>query len=109
MQYLVGLAVVEAVKTIPGLEQLGICLKWPNDIYADFGETDGSGDRYRKIGGVLINSSYANGVFSLVAGAFRGRRGLFCAAADLRFSRLRRERQQPEANDLNQRDDPAHE
>ncbi|GAA6026337.1 hypothetical protein JCM8202_001945 [Rhodotorula sphaerocarpa] len=68
VQYLVGLAVVEAVKTIPGLEQLAICLKWPNDIYADFGETDGSGDRYRKIGGVLINSSYANGVFSLVAG-----------------------------------------
>lgn len=68
VQYLVGLAVVEAITAQPGLDKLGIRLKWPNDVYADFGD-QASGQRYRKIGGILINSSFRDGVFSLVAGA----------------------------------------
>ncbi|GAA5982291.1 hypothetical protein JCM10908_004817 [Rhodotorula pacifica] len=68
VQYLVGLAVVEAITAQPGLKQLGVCLKWPNDIYADLGNEMEAGQRYRKIGGVLINSSFRDGVFSLVAG-----------------------------------------
>ncbi|GAA5876717.1 hypothetical protein JCM3774_005925 [Rhodotorula dairenensis] len=67
VQYLVGLAVVEAITAQPGMEHVGIRLKWPNDIYADLGDQE-PGQRYRKIGGILINSSFRDGVFSLVAG-----------------------------------------
>jgi biotin--protein ligase len=70
VQYLVGLAVVEAITAQPGLDKLGIRLKWPNDVYADFGD-QAPGQRYRKIGGILINSSFRDGVFSLVAGALQ--------------------------------------
>lgn len=67
VQYLVGLAVVEAITAQPGMENLAIRLKWPNDIYADLGD-QAPDQRYRKIGGILINSSFRDGVFSLVAG-----------------------------------------
>ncbi|GAA6022418.1 hypothetical protein JCM11491_001585 [Sporobolomyces phaffii] len=70
VQYLFGLAVVEAVRTLPGYEKVGVCLKWPNDIYADMGpEEHGEGmARYKKIGGILVNSSFANGEFTIVTG-----------------------------------------
>jgi biotin--protein ligase len=42
-------------------------LKWPNDIYADMGEGEGM-SRYKKIGGILVNSSFANGEFTIVTG-----------------------------------------
>lgn len=101
VQYLVGLAVVEAITAQPGLDKLGIRLKWPNDVYADFGDQV-PGKRYRKIGGILINSSFRDGVFSLVAGACSSR--AFLSSADVVDSevpvRVRRQRQQPEANDV---------
>ncbi|GAA5964359.1 hypothetical protein JCM3765_006388 [Sporobolomyces pararoseus] len=69
VQYLFGLAVVEAVRSLPGYEKVGVCLKWPNDIYADMGEGEGEGmERYKKIGGILVNSSFANGEFTIVTG-----------------------------------------
>ncbi|GAA5821752.1 hypothetical protein JCM3770_003161 [Rhodotorula araucariae] len=68
VQYLFGVAVVEAVRSVPGYERLGVCLKWPNDIYADLGEEGEGMERYRKIGGILVNSSFAGGEFSLVIG-----------------------------------------
>ncbi|GAA5855700.1 hypothetical protein JCM9279_003307 [Rhodotorula babjevae] len=69
VQYLFGVAVVEAIRTVPGYDKLGVCLKWPNDIYADLGDEGGEGmERYRKIGGILVNSSFASGEFSLVMG-----------------------------------------
>ncbi|GAA6043803.1 hypothetical protein JCM8097_007718 [Rhodosporidiobolus ruineniae] len=70
IQYLFGLAVVEAIRGVPGYERLGVCLKWPNDIYADLGTgADGEGmERYRKIGGILVNSSFSDGTFNLVIG-----------------------------------------
>jgi biotin--protein ligase len=37
-------------------------VKWPNDIY---GETD---EGLRKVGGILVNSSYAGQDFTLVVG-----------------------------------------
>ncbi|KAI5478128.1 hypothetical protein MNV49_005392 [Pseudohyphozyma bogoriensis] len=68
IQYLFGLAVVEAVRTRPGYEDVGVRLKWPNDIYGDLG-VDGNGKKvYKKIGGILVNSSYAGDQFSLVVG-----------------------------------------
>ncbi|BGP24228.1 biotin-[acetyl-CoA-carboxylase] ligase [Rhodotorula toruloides] len=70
MQYLFGLAVVEAIRGAPGYEDLGLRLKWPNDIYADLGMTavTQGQDRYRKIGGILVNSSFSGGTFSLIVG-----------------------------------------
>ncbi|GAA5904307.1 biotin--[acetyl-CoA-carboxylase] ligase BPL1 [Sporobolomyces salmoneus] len=67
VQYLFGLAVVEAVRSSPGYEKVGVCLKWPNDIYADMGEGEGM-ERYKKIGGILVNSSFASGEFTIVTG-----------------------------------------
>ncbi|GAA5967664.1 hypothetical protein JCM21900_006734 [Sporobolomyces salmonicolor] len=67
VQYLFGLAVVEAIRGVPGYEGLGVCLKWPNDIYADMGTAEGM-ERYTKVGGILVNSSFANGEFTLVIG-----------------------------------------
>ncbi|BGP15612.1 hypothetical protein JCM10213_004132 [Rhodosporidiobolus nylandii] len=67
IQYLFGLAVVEAIRGVPGYERLGVCLKWPNDIYADVGEGEGM-ERYKKIGGILVNSSFSDGAFNLVIG-----------------------------------------
>ncbi|BGO91189.1 hypothetical protein NBRC10512_001223 [Rhodotorula toruloides] len=70
VQYLFGLAVVEAIRGTPGYEELGVRLKWPNDIYADLGavaEAHGQ-ERYRKIGGILVNSSFSGDTFSLVVG-----------------------------------------
>ncbi|RZF46367.1 hypothetical protein LSTR_LSTR011151 [Laodelphax striatellus] len=34
LQHLVTIATVSSICSIPGLENLDICLKWPNDIYA---------------------------------------------------------------------------
>lgn len=47
IQHLVAVAVVKAIRSIPGYEKLDIRVKWPNDIYAN-GCT--------KIGGLIINS-----------------------------------------------------
>ncbi|GAA6020887.1 hypothetical protein JCM10207_003177 [Rhodosporidiobolus poonsookiae] len=67
IQYLFGLGVVEAIRGTAGYERLGVCLKWPNDIYADTGSGDGM-ERYKKIGGILVNSSFSDGTFNLVIG-----------------------------------------
>lgn len=68
VQYLFGLAVVEAIRGVEGYEELGIVLKWPNDIYADLGKVVEGELRYKKIGGILVNSSYAGSDFTLVVG-----------------------------------------
>lgn len=59
LQHLTALAVVEAVRTLPGYEEVELRLKWPNDIY------------YRdqvKLGGVLIRSSVMGHTFNLRIG-----------------------------------------
>lgn len=48
LQHLVGLAVVTAVVSIPGYQNLDLKLKWPNDIFAGNSE---------KVGGVMVTSS----------------------------------------------------
>ncbi|MBE7181696.1 MAG: biotin--[acetyl-CoA-carboxylase] ligase, partial [Terriglobus roseus] len=77
VQYLAGLAAVRAIQTYePGYAALDIKLKWPNDIYAadpSLSNSRGSGaptkqQRYVKIGGILVNSSYAGGDYTLVVG-----------------------------------------
>ncbi|KAI9291143.1 class II aaRS and biotin synthetase [Neoconidiobolus thromboides FSU 785] len=63
LQYLFGIAVIEGIKSIEGYKNLDIYLKWPNDIYAKnkLGEL-------KKIGGILVNSSYSNKNFNIVIG-----------------------------------------
>ncbi|KAF9408288.1 biotin holocarboxylase synthetase, partial [Podila epigama] len=74
VQYLVALAVVEAVCSMPGYEEVPLKLKWPNDIYAEApleeGEEreEGSPKKMIKIGGVLVNSNFSGSEFLLVIG-----------------------------------------
>lgn len=46
LQHIVGVAVVHSVRSLPGYEDVPICIKWPNDIY------------YKsqvKLGGILVS------------------------------------------------------
>lgn len=63
LQYLFGLAVVEAVKLLPGCSHIPVHLKWPNDIYIKKG--DGT---LKKIGGILVTSEYSGGTFGVTIG-----------------------------------------
>jgi len=55
LQYLFSLAIVEACRdeTVLGSHGEAVKIKWPNDIYAVFGEGE---RRLKKIGGVLVNT-----------------------------------------------------
>ena len=87
IQYLIGLAIIDAIKTYePSYQRMPIKLKWPNDIYArrqtsvpksqsfsspNEGDTNQSGGEereYVKIGGILVNSTYTGGDYTLVVG-----------------------------------------
>ncbi|KAF9997118.1 biotin holocarboxylase synthetase [Entomortierella chlamydospora] len=84
VQYLVALAVVEGVCSIPGYEDVPLRLKWPNDIYAEvplehpsqayaetsrgLGNQDQRMPKMIKIGGVLVNSNFNGSEFLLVIG-----------------------------------------
>lgn len=64
LQYIFGLSVVEAVRSLPRYEDVELRLKWPNDIYVDLGAEAG----LKKIGGILVNSFYAGGDFTVIVG-----------------------------------------
>jgi biotin--protein ligase len=67
VQYLVGLAIVEGIKSYaPGYESMPVRLKWPNDIYAR--DPTAATETYVKIGGILVSSSYQHNQFNLVVG-----------------------------------------
>jgi len=62
VQYLVGLAIVRACRDgrALGAERgARVRLKWPNDVYVE----------KKKVGGVLVNMSFADGNADLVIGA----------------------------------------
>lgn len=68
IQYLAALAIVRGIQTYgPGYSALPVKLKWPNDIYAEDPSQPGL-KSYVKIGGILVNSSYASGDYNLVIG-----------------------------------------
>jgi biotin--protein ligase len=74
IQYLVALAVVESVRTRKGYEDVPLRLKWPNDIYAEVKEKDEQGQVVtvlKKVGGLLVNSSFLKNEFLLVVGTYR--------------------------------------
>ncbi|KAI0672465.1 class II aaRS and biotin synthetase [Trametes maxima] len=67
VQYLFALAVAEACRdaaVLGAADGARVRIKWPNDIYA---EMPGSGER-RKIGGILVNTSFGAGRVELVVG-----------------------------------------
>lgn len=49
-------------------------LKWPNDIYIDLGGSSKAGkaaeDGRRKVGGVLVNTSFGGGNVDIVIGGY---------------------------------------
>lgn len=63
IQYIIALAVVESIRERPGYEDVPLRLKWPNDIY-----TETKSDGLKKVGGLLINSTFVDGEFVLVIG-----------------------------------------
>jgi len=65
VQYLFALAVVEACRdeSVLGEAASPVRLKWPNDIYAVLG------DEKKKLGGILINTSFAAGKVDIVIGS----------------------------------------
>ncbi|XP_068577396.1 biotin--protein ligase isoform X1 [Cebidichthys violaceus] len=59
LQHLVALAVVEAVRTLPGYQDIDLRVKWPNDIYYS---------NLMKLGGVLVTSTVIGSTFHLLIG-----------------------------------------
>eukprot|EP00942_MAST-04A_sp_MAST-4A-sp1_P008113 g8113.t1 len=59
IQYMISLAIIKAIKALPGGTDIDIGIKWPNDIYVN---------KTIKIGGVLCQSSSYNGVFDVTLG-----------------------------------------
>ncbi|XP_055975508.1 biotin--protein ligase isoform X2 [Sorex fumeus] len=59
VQHLASLAVVEAVRSIPGYQDINLRVKWPNDIYYS---------DLMKIGGVLVNSTLLGETFHILIG-----------------------------------------
>ncbi|XP_041720594.1 biotin--protein ligase isoform X2 [Coregonus clupeaformis] len=59
LQHLAALAVVEAVRTLPGYQDIDLRVKWPNDIY--YGNL-------MKLGGVLVTSTVMGPTFHLLIG-----------------------------------------
>ncbi|XP_069800679.1 biotin--protein ligase [Dendropsophus ebraccatus] len=59
VQHLMSMAVVEAVRTLPGYEDLELKVKWPNDIYYS---------NLMKLGGVLVNSTLMGNMFHILIG-----------------------------------------
>lgn len=86
IQYLAALAVAEGVQTYDATngsnpsatrsksayKKMPVKLKWPNDIYAldpaKKGADPTDPNSYTKIGGILVNSSYSGGDYTLVVG-----------------------------------------
>ncbi|XP_069021114.1 biotin--protein ligase [Embiotoca jacksoni] len=59
LQHLAALAVVEAVRTLPGYQDIDLRVKWPNDIYYS---------NLMKLGGVLVTSTVMGSTFYLLIG-----------------------------------------
>lgn len=69
VQYLAALAIVAGIRGYgKGYDGLPVRLKWPNDVYALDPSRPAGDNAYVKIGGILVNSSYAGGDYTLVCG-----------------------------------------
>lgn len=71
IQYLYALAVVDACHALDPSSQWAhkVRLKWPNDIYGLFPwDKPASKVEPRKLGGILVNTSFGGGVADVVIG-----------------------------------------
>ncbi|KAM4727062.1 biotin--protein ligase [Anableps anableps] len=59
LQHLAALAIVEAIRTLPGYQDIDLRVKWPNDIYYS---------NLMKLGGVLVTSTVVGSTFHLLIG-----------------------------------------
>ncbi|XP_006886845.1 PREDICTED: biotin--protein ligase [Elephantulus edwardii] len=59
VQHLMSVAVVEAVRSLPGYQDINLRVKWPNDIYYS---------DLMKLGGVLVNSTLMGETFYILIG-----------------------------------------
>ncbi|XP_007943748.2 biotin--protein ligase [Orycteropus afer afer] len=59
VQHLMSLAIVEAVRSLPGYQDINLRVKWPNDIYYS---------DLMKLGGVLVNSTLMGETFYILIG-----------------------------------------
>ena len=70
MQYLISLTILDAIGELPNgsevLKRKKIRIKWPNDIYCEDSETEGS--PMAKIGGIICQSTYWKGEFIVTIG-----------------------------------------
>lgn len=67
IQYLAAIAIVRGIKAYaPGYSDIGVKLKWPNDIYAQL--PGSTANPIVKIGGILVNSSYSGTSYDIVCG-----------------------------------------
>jgi len=65
VQYLVSLAVVEGIRGYgEGWEDVNVGIKWPNDVYGK----SRYAERWEKIGGIIVNSTYFENEYVLVIG-----------------------------------------
>lgn len=78
VQYLVGLAIVRACRDerVLGAERgARVRLKWPNDVYIELplppsssSSLVGDGGERKKVGGILVNMSFADGNADVIIG-----------------------------------------
>ncbi|KAI0357840.1 class II aaRS and biotin synthetase [Trametes cingulata] len=71
VQYLFALAVAEACRDSAVLgpqDGARVRIKWPNDVYAEFPGTERGEKSVKKIGGILVNTSFGAGKIELVIG-----------------------------------------
>lgn len=88
VQYLAGLAIVRACRDGRALgAEAGahVRLKWPNDVYIDLPSSSGTGSERKKVGGILVNTSFSDGNVHVIVGTFCVMRRA-CSCADSRQS-----------------------
>lgn len=59
-----ALAVVQGIRSCEGCSNLPVFIKWPNDVYAN------TNSGVKKIGGILVNSSWGGNDLTLVIGTY---------------------------------------
>ncbi|KAI9139717.1 hypothetical protein BKA69DRAFT_1083851 [Paraphysoderma sedebokerense] len=64
LQYIMALAVVKAVRSL--IPDFPIFIKWPNDVYVK--TKSGEELSLKKIGGILVNSSFTSPYFTFIIG-----------------------------------------
>jgi biotin---protein ligase len=72
VQYVAGLAVVEAVRSVPGFEDLPLHVKWPNDVYYVDPDAERRGtmtpEQAIKLGGVLVTCQSMGSAVDVMVG-----------------------------------------